>query len=158
MKAMVRVNAMLRACLVALLGVLLALPAMGGSGGGGGNTGEGIGVWILPRSSSLPSLVPVFIDPPRAQMHFCTLSQPIVMKVSSEVVNPFAALIDPITNQAIALQVNGSLVTIPVSVLSGLASAGVTVAPGTIVDANNRGYYFQLLINLANSSADVLIY
>src|SRR5215831_15112452 len=127
---------MLRGTLRCLLAFVLALvfvvPATAGSGGGDGNGGNG--VWILPRSSVIGGLMPPALTPPRGTCHYSTNAQALQMKVSPEVVNPIAFLVNPLSGIPIVLTSTIDTVTIPPSVISSLLAANVTSALGTIMD------------------------
>jgi hypothetical protein len=138
-----------------VLALVFVVPATAGSGGGdsGGN-----GVWILPRSSVIGGLLPTAITPPRGTCHYTSNQQPLQMKVSAEVVNPIAFLVDPITGSPILLTSTIDTVTIPPSVVNGLLAANVTSALGTIFDASSHGYYFRLRLDPVAGTADIDIF
>lgn len=136
---------MVRLLIALLTALLLALPGFGGGGGGGGDS---TGVWILPRSSQLGTMPPSSVTTPRGTTNYPGFSTPITLKVAAEVIRPTAALVNPLTNQLMALPVAGDVVTIPASVLTNFASLGITTASGYIVGANGRGYYFRLRLDL----------
>jgi hypothetical protein len=139
---------MVRLLIALLTALLLALPGFGGCGGGGGGGGDSTGVWILPRSSQLGTMPPSSVTTPRGTTNYPGFSTSITLKVAAEVIRPTAALINPLTNQLMALPVAGDVVTIPASVLTNFASLGITTASGYIVGANGRGYYFRLRLDL----------
>jgi len=146
----------LRSLLAFVLALVLVVPATAGSGGGGDNAGNG--VWILPRSSVIGGLVPPALTPPRGTCHFTNNAQALQMKVSAEVVNPIAFLVNPLSGIPIVLTSTIDTVTIPPSVISSLVTANVTSAMGTIFDASNRGYYFRLRIDPVAGTADIDIF
>lgn len=150
-------SALLRLWIALLAGLLLALPAISG-GGGGGAGGDSTGVWILPRSNQLGSLPPSSVTTPRGTFRFPGLSLPIVLRVAPDVVNPVATIVNPLTNQLIGLPVAGDTVTIPPTVLNGLANAGITMAYGSISDATGRGYYFRLRFDLVRRTVTLDIF
>jgi hypothetical protein len=146
---------MLRGLLAFALALVFVVPATAGNGGGGEG---GNGVWILPRSSVIGGLLPTPITPPRGTCHYSSSAQSLEMKVSAEVVNPIALLVDPISGAQIPLTSTIDTVTIPVSVINGLLAANVTSALGTILDASNHGYYFRLRLDPVAHTADIDIF
>ena len=143
------------ALLLVLAGLLCVLPVLAG-GGQDGNGGAGI--WVLPRSGNLASPLPVILSAPRSTMHLTALTQPVVMKVSAEVINPAAILIDPTSGANLPMLTSGNIVTIPETTLLGLLRSGVLVADGSIVDAANHGYYFRVTIDPVNQTGDVQVF
>src|SRR5262249_17634881 len=145
---------LLRGLLAFVLALVFVVPATAGNS----NNPGGDGVWILPRSSVITNVMPTAITPPRGTCHYSSSAQALQMKVSAEVVNPMAFIVNPTSGVPILLTSTIDTVTIPPSVINGLLAANVTSAFGTILDTSNHGYYFRLRIDPVTNTADVDIY
>jgi hypothetical protein len=147
-----------RCLLLVLVGLLGAVPMVSAEDipGGGGDTG----VWILPRSSYLNGSLGanVISTAPSRGTRTTSLDKSFSMRISSEMGSPTAFMTDPLSGLVLPMLVNGRDVTIPASTLQALANASVRLAIGSILDANGRGYYLRITIDLQHRTAMIDIY
>jgi hypothetical protein len=149
----------MRVLLAALLALVVVLPAWGGEGEGGENAG-GTGVWILPRSTVLTSSsaqIGPGTQPRVPPLTLTSFASSAKLQVSNECSSVVATLFAG-TAMPMDLPVLGQTVTLPASVVQGLAETSVTQATLVLVDASGKGYVLRLVIDLAAGTGQLLLY
>lgn len=122
-----------------LLGVMLALPGIGGEGG---ENGSGTGIWVLPRGTHL---TPGAGGTPR-EVRTVQANQPCTMQMSFDVGQASAILVESMSGTSTSLSVNGSFLTLSASLLQALLNASTT-ASIMVADELQFGYVLHLRTN-----------
>ena len=147
-------NVLLRLSLAIALAVWIASPVVNGMGEGGG----GSGVWVLPRAMHFSSGVgPTSGASPRLHIAFANASQDIRLVVS-EMSTAVATLTDELSAVSTPLAVVGVEVLIPSSLQQALISSSSTMSTIVIVDANQVGYYIQLVVQPGTGGFELRIF
>ncbi|HEX6812992.1 MAG TPA: hypothetical protein VF384_15310 [Planctomycetota bacterium] len=145
-------NVLLRISLALALAVWIASPVVNGMGEGGGT-----GVWVLPRATSFGSGAgPSCGASARQTIPFANPSQDIRLVVS-DMSAAVATLTDEVSAVSTPLAVIGAQVVIPASLQQTLIATS-TLSTIVIVDAQQTGYYIQLVVIPGTGGFELRIY
>lgn len=139
---------LVRLLAVVVLGVVLALPGVGGEGG---ENGSGTGIWVLPRGTHL---APGTSGPPR-EIRTVQAGQPCTMQMSFDVGQATAILVESVSGTSSALAVNGSFLTLSASLLQALLDASATA---TILVADELQFGYVLGLRAHEGKIEVRVY
>jgi len=147
---------LLKALFALWLGLLAAAPLLPVDGGGGGGGG---GVWILPGSTGITSRTGNSTPPSLARAHrtFTDLTKDITLELPPEMTDTLATMVVP-NSQPINLPVEGHILRLTASLLTGLVDNGVRQVDVLVVDTNNRGLLFTILFDLSARSATIYVF
>lgn len=123
-----------------LLSILIAIAiAMPGIGGEGGENAGGTGVWILPRSSCLSSVVaPISSGAPTRLLS--DFAHDFVLRAGDDCGLVVATATNPATATSFPLVVSGRDVILTTHLFDMLRASGVSNLTIVIADAQNMGY------------------
>jgi hypothetical protein len=134
-----------RVLVAVAIAIALALPGFGDEGGEG-NSG---GVWVLPMCSQGPATS----CQPRASLAGVPLGNELVLQVSAGCGPATATFVDEVTGVPVSLQVSGSLVRVPSSLMSALVELPSPKATIVIMDSQHRGYVIEIVANSNGTAA-----
>ena len=148
---------LLKALFALWLGLLAAAPLFPEDGGGGGGGG---GVWILPGSTGITSRTGNSTPPSLARAHrtYTDLTKDVTLELPPEMTEALATMVVPNTCQPINLPVEGHILRLTSSLLTGLVDNGVRQVDVLVIDTNNRGLRFTILFDLSARSATIYVF
>jgi hypothetical protein len=146
----------MKGLLALLLGLLAALPLLGGDtcGGGGEN-----GVWILPRAGQIsqgPSSGPRPINEALTSHVVTDLTHNFVMQASSNMAHIVATLSNPNLG-SLGVSVCGSQITLGSSLMQAVGQLPNSRCDLLVIDENYCGYLMSLVFD-ANRRLTVYVY
>jgi hypothetical protein len=139
---------LLRLLFAFAVAIALALPGFGDEGGGGDG-----GVWVLPACAQGPAPC----GEARDVRTGVAVGRDLVLQVSQGCGPTTATFVDEMSGVPVSLQVSGSLVRVPSSLLMALTQLPSPSATIVIMDSQHRGYVIQVVVS-SDGTASVRVF